>query len=172
MRIQFNSRIQFPFAYRIFIISLSARLIESFVLGRLWKTSHPRTDVWLSFLDLIQGNCFSTTILNGRRVLFEQISIFAYYANRMSEIERSKQDVPRRTGLRRPPDCRIVDEKRLLNIVFYFCHHSAINRVACLDLGDTVFFHPILIHGSGPNRTRGFRKAISTHYRYHVVNCI
>jgi ectoine hydroxylase-related dioxygenase (phytanoyl-CoA dioxygenase family) len=104
--------------------------------------------------------------------LFEQISIFAYYANRMSEIERSKQDVPRRTGLRRPPDCRIVDEKRLLNIVFYFCHHSAINRVACLDLGDTVFFHPIFIHGSGPNRTRGFHKAISTHYRYHVVNCI
>ncbi|XP_046647963.1 phytanoyl-CoA dioxygenase, peroxisomal-like [Daphnia pulicaria] len=30
--------------------------------------------------------------------------------------------------------------------------------------GDTVFFHPILIHGSGPNRTQGFRKAISTHY--------
>lgn len=30
--------------------------------------------------------------------------------------------------------------------------------------GDTVFFHPILIHGSGPNRTQGFRKAISCHY--------
>ncbi|XP_057368698.1 phytanoyl-CoA dioxygenase, peroxisomal-like isoform X1 [Daphnia carinata] len=30
--------------------------------------------------------------------------------------------------------------------------------------GDTVFFHPILIHGSGPNRTQRFRKAISCHY--------
>ncbi len=24
--------------------------------------------------------------------------------------------------------------------------------------GDTVFFHPLLIHGSGTNRTEGFRK--------------
>ena len=30
--------------------------------------------------------------------------------------------------------------------------------------GDTVFFHPLLIHGSGINRTKGFRKAISCHY--------
>ncbi|KAK3919625.1 Phytanoyl-CoA dioxygenase, peroxisomal [Frankliniella fusca] len=30
--------------------------------------------------------------------------------------------------------------------------------------GDTVFFHPLLIHGSGPNLTKGFRKAISCHY--------
>ena len=30
--------------------------------------------------------------------------------------------------------------------------------------GDTVFFHPLLIHGSGMNRTTGFRKAISCHY--------
>ncbi len=30
--------------------------------------------------------------------------------------------------------------------------------------GDTVFFHPILLHGSGRNRTQGFRKAISAHY--------
>ncbi|CAF4376795.1 unnamed protein product [Rotaria socialis] len=30
--------------------------------------------------------------------------------------------------------------------------------------GDTVFFHPVLIHGSGTNRTDGFRKAISCHY--------
>ncbi|CAF3979392.1 unnamed protein product, partial [Rotaria sp. Silwood1] len=25
-------------------------------------------------------------------------------------------------------------------------------------LGDTVLFHPLLIHGSGTNRTSGFRK--------------
>lgn len=27
-----------------------------------------------------------------------------------------------------------------------------------MEAGDTVFFHPILIHGSGANRTNGFRK--------------
>lgn len=34
----------------------------------------------------------------------------------------------------------------------------------CMEKGDTVFFHPVLIHGSGSNRTNGFRKAISCHY--------
>ncbi|GLV31327.1 hypothetical protein CBL_11058 [Carabus blaptoides fortunei] len=29
---------------------------------------------------------------------------------------------------------------------------------------DTVFFHPLLCHGSGPNITKGFRKALSCHY--------
>ncbi len=27
-----------------------------------------------------------------------------------------------------------------------------------MDIGDTVFFHPILIHGSGANHSDGFRK--------------
>lgn len=27
-----------------------------------------------------------------------------------------------------------------------------------MEAGDTVFFHPILIHGSGSNKTTGFRK--------------
>ena len=27
-----------------------------------------------------------------------------------------------------------------------------------MEEGDTVFFHPLLIHGSGMNRTQGFRK--------------
>ena len=30
--------------------------------------------------------------------------------------------------------------------------------------GDTVLFHPLLLHGSGTNRTSGFRRAISAHY--------
>ena len=30
--------------------------------------------------------------------------------------------------------------------------------------GDTVFFHPLLLHGSGRNRSTGFRRAISAHY--------
>ncbi|XP_069703083.1 phytanoyl-CoA dioxygenase, peroxisomal-like [Periplaneta americana] len=33
-----------------------------------------------------------------------------------------------------------------------------------MEKGDTVFFHPILIHGSDINKTKGFRKAISCHY--------
>ncbi|CAD5227156.1 unnamed protein product [Bursaphelenchus xylophilus] len=33
-----------------------------------------------------------------------------------------------------------------------------------MEAGDTVFFHPNLLHGSGANRTEGFRKAISCHY--------
>ncbi len=33
-----------------------------------------------------------------------------------------------------------------------------------MEPGDTVLFHPLLLHGSGQNRTQGFRKAISAHY--------
>jgi len=33
-----------------------------------------------------------------------------------------------------------------------------------MDPGDTVFFHPLLIHGSGRNNSKGYRKAISCHY--------
>uniref|UniRef100_A0A8C3VQB7 Phytanoyl-CoA dioxygenase, peroxisomal n=1 Tax=Catagonus wagneri TaxID=51154 RepID=A0A8C3VQB7_9CETA len=39
------------------------------------------------------------------------------------------------------------------------------NRVyVSMEKGDTVFFHPLLIHGSGRNKTQGFRKAISCHF--------
>ena len=31
-----------------------------------------------------------------------------------------------------------------------------------METGDTVFFHPLLIHGSGTNRTQGFRKVQCT----------
>jgi phytanoyl-CoA hydroxylase len=30
--------------------------------------------------------------------------------------------------------------------------------------GDTLLFHPLLVHGSGRNRSGDFRRAISTHY--------
>ncbi|GMS99345.1 hypothetical protein PENTCL1PPCAC_21520, partial [Pristionchus entomophagus] len=33
-----------------------------------------------------------------------------------------------------------------------------------MDAGDTVFFHPLLIHGSGANKSNVFRRAISDHY--------
>ena len=33
-----------------------------------------------------------------------------------------------------------------------------------MNPGDTVFFHPLVLHGSGRNRTKAFRRAISAHY--------
>ncbi len=33
-----------------------------------------------------------------------------------------------------------------------------------MEKGDTVFFHPLIIHGSGANVSNNFRKAISCHY--------
>ena len=33
-----------------------------------------------------------------------------------------------------------------------------------MEPGDIAFFHPLLIHGSGRNRTKGFRRTILTHY--------
>jgi phytanoyl-CoA hydroxylase len=43
-----------------------------------------------------------------------------------------------------------ADTKSMVNIV--------------MESGDTVFFHPLLIHGSGRNNSSGFRKAISCHF--------
>jgi len=33
-----------------------------------------------------------------------------------------------------------------------------------MEAGDTLYFHPLLIHGSGANLSKEFRKAVSTHY--------
>lgn len=33
-----------------------------------------------------------------------------------------------------------------------------------MEPGDTLFFHPLLVHGSGRNRSKGFRRAISAHF--------
>jgi phytanoyl-CoA hydroxylase len=33
-----------------------------------------------------------------------------------------------------------------------------------MEPGDTVLFHPLLVHGSGRNRSDGFRRAIPVHY--------
>lgn len=30
--------------------------------------------------------------------------------------------------------------------------------------GDIVFFHPLLVHGSGENKTKGFRKSMCCHF--------
>ena len=39
-----------------------------------------------------------------------------------------------------------------------------------MEAGDTVFFHPILIHGSGMNRTNGFRKVKKIHHTTFLVS--
>jgi len=44
-----------------------------------------------------------------------------------------------------------------------------------MEIGDTVFFHPLLIHGSGRNLSKGYRKAISCHYASsdcHFETCV
>ncbi|XP_045868483.1 phytanoyl-CoA dioxygenase, peroxisomal-like [Meles meles] len=54
-----------------------------------------------------------------------------------------------------------------VNIMFYGIQDYDENcpRVhLVMEKGDTVFFHPLLIHGSGRNRTQGYRKAISCHF--------
>ena len=33
-----------------------------------------------------------------------------------------------------------------------------------MEPGDTLLFHPLLVHGSGRNRSDGFRRAVSVHY--------
>ena len=33
-----------------------------------------------------------------------------------------------------------------------------------MEPGDTLLLHPLLLHGSGRNRSDGYRRAISTHY--------
>ncbi len=49
----------------------------------------------------------------------------------------------------------------MLNKMFYGVLHynPDMPRVHLeMEAGDTVFFHPLLLHGSGTNRTDGFRK--------------
>ena len=41
-----------------------------------------------------------------------------------------------------------------------------------MDPGDTVFFHPLLYHGSGENKSQNYRKAISCHYGSAKCNYI
>eukprot|EP01134_Creolimax_fragrantissima_P007098 CFRG7098T1 len=41
-----------------------------------------------------------------------------------------------------------------------------------MDAGDTIFFHPLLIHGSGPNKSEVTRRAISCHYAGNEVHYI
>lgn len=63
-----------------------------------------------------------------------------------------------------------------VNKMYYGIHDFDLDNLDLVHLemnpGDTVFFHPILIHGSGANLTNGFRKAISCHYAASECNYI
>ncbi len=37
-------------------------------------------------------------------------------------------------------------------------------RFMPMNKGDIIFFHPLLIHGSGPNKTQGYRKSLCCHF--------
>ena len=53
-----------------------------------------------------------------------------------------------------------------LNAGFYGVGEEPVGHHVHLEMaaGDTLLFHPLLIHGSGNNRTDAFRRVISTHY--------
>lgn len=55
---------------------------------------------------------------------------------------------------------------QFVNHAFYGIDGAPRESRTYLDMrpGDTVFFHPLLIHGSGRNRSSNFRRAISAHY--------
>ncbi|MCY4130446.1 MAG: phytanoyl-CoA dioxygenase family protein [Gammaproteobacteria bacterium] len=56
-----------------------------------------------------------------------------------------------------------------VNFAFYGVEDtSGLERVHIeMEPGDTVFFHPLLVHGSGRNLTNECRRSISTHYASH-----
>ena len=53
-----------------------------------------------------------------------------------------------------------------VNYAFYGVDNPPLNARVHVEMqpGDTLFFHPLLIHGSGSNRSNQFRRAISVHY--------
>ncbi|KAK9871321.1 hypothetical protein WA026_011588 [Henosepilachna vigintioctopunctata] len=57
-------------------------------------------------------------------------------------------------------------KQNLKNVLYHgvqgFENEERVNFI--MDKGDTVFFHPLLLHGSGVNISKGSRKAISVHF--------
>lgn len=53
-----------------------------------------------------------------------------------------------------------------VNYKFYGISQNVASKLVHIEMrpGDTIFFHPLLVHGSGRNRTGDFRRAISAHY--------
>ncbi|XP_072946373.1 phytanoyl-CoA dioxygenase, peroxisomal-like [Epargyreus clarus] len=51
---------------------------------------------------------------------------------------------------------------------------APLDKRAHLEMGpgDTVFFHPYLVHGSGANVSKNYRKCISAHYAHTECDCV
>lgn len=59
-----------------------------------------------------------------------------------------------------------IDDNRDINLAYFGAKDVDIERRVHveMDAGDVLFFHPLLLHGSGRNRSPGYRRAISSHY--------
>lgn len=60
----------------------------------------------------------------------------------------------------------VIPDAKNINLAYFGAREIDIEKRVHIDMeaGDTLFFHPILLHGSGKNRSTGFRRAISAHY--------
>ena len=59
-----------------------------------------------------------------------------------------------------------IEDGRDINLAYFGAKGIDIEQRVHIEMeaGDTLFFHPVLLHGSGRNRSTGFRRAISAHY--------
>jgi phytanoyl-CoA hydroxylase len=59
-----------------------------------------------------------------------------------------------------------------VNFGFFAAQGVDLNARVHIEMqpGDTLLFHPLLVHGSGRNRTSDFRRAISVHYA--AIDCV
>ncbi|MFZ5757184.1 MAG: phytanoyl-CoA dioxygenase family protein [Pseudomonadota bacterium] len=59
-----------------------------------------------------------------------------------------------------------IDDNRNINLAYFGAKDVDLGRRVhiAMDAGDVLFFHPLLLHGSGRNRSAGYRRAISAHY--------
>lgn len=59
-----------------------------------------------------------------------------------------------------------IDDNRNINLAYFGARDIDIERRVHIEMaaGDVLFFHPLLLHGSGRNTSAGYRRAISAHY--------
>jgi phytanoyl-CoA hydroxylase len=60
----------------------------------------------------------------------------------------------------------------MLHVSVLYILHNANVPSTHVSAGDTIFFHPLLVHGSGPNLSSSYRRAVSCHYASSQVSPI
>lgn len=130
---------------RICITSRSAPRTASFALGRRWRKWTGRTAAWSSCREHTPGPCRSMTTPSGRYKHTHTHTQVKYYR---------KHDYT--------CHCLVCPQggvnKMYHGVRDYDPQHPRVHLE--MEKGDTVFFHPLLIHGSGMNQTQGFRKVL------------